>query len=274
MHCYWKPKVWLAMVLSVVLQPFVFLYLNRIKTFWWYLLLYCTVAAFDFLYHTAYITLLLLVFPIHAYLIAKNFQAVPPGAWYVKGWGASLLFSALLMSLFLFRCFLYEPFLFPSSWMQPTIAPGSRLIISKLGYGSYGTLGIQLVNKDIASPALMKAGQLYAFHVAEGSFVQRLVAMPGDKVAVLDDQLLINGEPLLTRLLTHNHDTRVYEQQLAGIRYQFQHLDHFPNHNMAEVTVPDNSYFFMNDNRDNVADSRYWGWVSSDHIIGKVSHVF
>ncbi|WP_226642436.1 signal peptidase I [Microbulbifer variabilis] len=276
MNINWKPKAWIAILLGVFLQAFTFLYLNRPKLFWLYFLLSVTASIVDWKYQTLFSTTFSIVCPVHAIFIVKNYEHSIERAWYSKWWGIPAIGISFFTTVFLIRSFLYEPFLFPSVSMQPTINPGNHIIIQKLGYGTYGTLGYPLDSKEITSPELMQRGKLYAFYPPHKdiTFVKRLIALPGDTIAIRGNNITINGSLLTTDKLYETDQLTVYEQQLSGITYRIQRMNLLPSKDMNEIVVPEKSYFFMGDNRDNSLDSRYWGYVSSDRIIGEVIYVF
>ncbi|WP_238116243.1 signal peptidase I, partial [Vibrio cincinnatiensis] len=272
----WKPKAWIAILLGIILQAFTFLYLNRPRLFGLYFFLSCIVSLIDWKYQTLFAAIFSIICPIHAYIVVKNFEGSSERGWYSKWWGIPAIYVVFFSTVFLFRSFLYEPFLFPSASMQPTIDKGNHLIVKKLGYRTYGTNGVSLAGGEIASPELMQRGKLYAFYPPhkEVPFVNRLIALPGDRIVVKGNDITINGAVLATNLLYEKDQLVVYEQQLGGITYLIQRMKMLPSRDMEEIVVPEGSYFFMGDNRDNSADSRFWGYVSSDSIIGEVVYVF
>lgn len=272
----WKPKAWIAILLGVILQAFTFLYLNRPRLFWLYFLLSCVVSFIDWKYQTLFAAIFSIICPLHAYIVVKNFKGASERGWYSRWWGIPVIYAGFFSAVFLFRSFLYEPFLFPSASMQPTIEKGNHLIVKKPGYRTYGTYGVSLAGGKIASPDLMQRGKLYAFYPPdkEVPFVQRLIALPGDRVVVKGNDITINGAVLATNLLYEKDQLEVYEQQLDGITYLIQRMKMRPARDMTEIVVPEESYFFMGDNRDNSTDSRFWGYVASDSIIGEVVYIF
>jgi len=272
----WKPRAWIAVLLGVILQAFTFLYLNRPKLFWLYFALSCIASILDWKYQTLFVVTFSIICPIHAYFVVKNFESSSDRAWYSKWWGIPVICAAFFSTVFLLRSFLYEPFLFPSASMQPTIEKGNHIVVSKLGYRTYGTYGASLASGEIASEELMQRGKLYAFYPPHKDipFVKRLIALPGDRVAIKGNDITINGTILVTDLLYETDQIAVYEQQLSGITHLIQRIKTRPSRDMEEIVVPEESYFFMGDNRDNSADSRFWGYVTSDSIIGEIVHVF
>ena len=121
----------------------------------------------------------------------------------------------------------------------------------------------------------MQRGKLYAFYPPHEHipFVKRLIAVPGDTISIKGNDITINGSVLATSLLHEAEQVIFYEQKLGNITYSIQQIKMRPSRDMDEVVMPENSYFFMGDNRDNSADSRLWGYVASDSIIGEVVYV-
>ncbi|BFM12173.1 hypothetical protein R50072_23260 [Simiduia litorea] len=159
--------------------------------------------------------------------------------------------------------------------MQPTINQGNHIIVQKLGYRTYGTFGVKFINSEVSSPNLMQRGKLYAFYPPHKHipFVKRLIAVPGDTIAIKGNDIIINGSVLATSLVREAEKAIVYEQKLGDITHAIQRIEMRPSRDMDEVVIPESSYFFMGDNRDNSADSRFWGYVSSDSIIGEVVYI-
>ncbi|WP_277253668.1 signal peptidase I [Neptunomonas phycophila] len=271
----WKPKIWVAIALGVILQAFTFLYLNRPKIFWVYFLLSCVVSIIDWKFQTFFSVVFSLICPIHALFVVKHFKHATKRGWYSTRWGLPVICATYFVSVFLFRSFLYEPFIFPSASMRPTINQGNHLVVKKLGFGTYGTYGMDLISSAVSSSNLMQRGKLYAFYPphTDTPFVKRLMAIPGDKVAIRDNAIRINGALLTKERLYKTDDVTVYQQQLDGISYSIQHINGQRSKDMEAVVVPENSYFFLGDNRDNSADSRVWGYVTSDRIIGEVLYI-
>ncbi|PWQ95210.1 signal peptidase I [Leucothrix arctica] len=275
----WKPKAWIAIFLGVVLQSFTFLYLNRGKWFCFYFVVSVLLSLIDLRYQAFYAGALSLICPIHAYLIVRKGDFVGKRFWYSKWWCIPIIFISIAMFSFTVRSFFYEPFSIPQGSMKPTLEVGSHIWVSKLGYRTYGTYGITLLKEDIASQDLMERGQVYVFRFPQDeskSFVKRLIAVPGDSIEVKGSDVIVNGISLPTSLVSETEQLKYYKQQVDGNTFRIQHMKDraIGFGHMSSRIVPKNSYFFLGDNRDNSNDSRFWGFVPSDNIVGKVVYSF
>ncbi len=149
---------------------------------------------------------------------------------------------ALLVSAFA-RVFVFQTYYIPSASMEPTLLIGDRIIVDKLSV-TFGTVntGDIIVFKAPAAVATQCGDSV-------SDLVKRVVGVPGDKVSSKGDTILINGVALKENW-PHNEPlgARVIEKQV----------------------VPANSYFVIGDNHPDSCDSRYWGYVPRQNIIGKV----
>ncbi len=272
MSTYWKPKTWVAILLGVFLPAFTFLYLNKPKPFWFYFLLSCLISIMDRIYQTSFVLIFSLICPVHAYIEAKTTFRSCQRAWYSKWWGIPTICGSFFIIVFLCRSFLFEPFVVPASSMEPTIKAGGFILVKKVGYGTYGTYGITLVNQELSSPDLMQRGKLYAFYPPEIDvpYVKRLIALPGDTLSIRGNEIRVNNSVLATEKLYEKEGKVIYKQQINDIYYLVQRTNKQLFDFMGEMVVPEKSYFFMGDNRDKSMDSRYLGYVTSDSIVGEV----
>ena len=169
------------------------------------------------------------------------------------------------------RSFVVEPFQIPSSSMVPTLKVGDFILVNKWTYGvRLPVLRSKII--DIESP---KRGDVMVFfppHV-DRYFIKRVVGLPGDEIHVLDGVLYINGEKMPQKVLPDEvaaPRSVVMTEELTGVEHMIQKrlLPTRLSQNYTAV-VPEGHYFMMGDNRDNSSDSRVWGPVPEERIVGK-----
>jgi signal peptidase I len=160
-----------------------------------------------------------------------------------------------------------KPYKIPSGSMLPTLHPGQRILVDRFSHltGSDPAVGDITVftppkGADTSVCGVRGQGPFYngpASHASctrptgdkSGStFVKRVVGLPGDSIAVRNGHVIRNGKPV----------SEPYASSCTG-----------PECNLAAITVPRGDYFLMGDNRGNSDDSRYWGPVPRDWIIGE-----
>lgn len=189
------------------------------------------------------------------------------------------------------RTFAYQPFNIPSGSMIPTLLIGDYLFVSKFSYGysRYSfPLGIGFFNGRILGSA-PERGDVAVFRhppTNREDFIKRIVGMPGDRIQMISGRLHINGEAVARRRI-EDHLSRdalgqvrrvpQYEETLPNgrtyvIREGFG--DRGPADNTREFVVPSGNYFAMGDNRDDSNDSRGWGFVPADNLIGRAEILF
>ncbi len=199
----------------------------------------------------------------------------------------SVVIQALLLALVL-RTFLFQPFNIPSGSMKPTLLVGDYIFVSKWSYGfSHHSLPF--------SPPLF-SGRIWGSEPERGDvivfkypsdtskdYIKRLIGLPGDKIQLKDSVVLVNGQPISRTQDGSFTDTGssagvpvFVENQKNGKSYST--IDVQPG-NYADNTpvfdVPEGHYFFLGDNRDNSADSRYdVGMVPAENLVGKAQVIF
>jgi signal peptidase I len=161
----------------------------------------------------------------------------------------------------------------PSGSMMPTILVGDRIFINKLAYD----LKIPFTTWHVAKWADPQRGDIIVFpSPADGiRLVKRVVAVPGDRIELRNDHLLINGDPASYQL-TDNHSkaTLLLSETVSGKEHALMiDLQKPAMRSFGPVQVPAGRYFVMGDNRDNSFDSRYFGFVPRDSILGRATLV-
>ncbi|MCK0537702.1 signal peptidase I [Alcanivorax quisquiliarum] len=178
------------------------------------------------------------------------------------------------------RSFIVEPFTIPSGSMLPTLEVNDFILVNKFAYG----LRLPVTNTRIVALGDPQRGDVMVFRYPlkpAQNFIKRVVGVPGDHVVQRQGQLYINGEPLPREALSSERMGRLqetlYVETLDDSRHLIRHeteLNPFTGQPMVrsedrEWTVGEGEYFMVGDNRNNSNDSRYWGMVPEDHIVGK-----
>lgn len=269
----WTPSLWITLLLGVILQPFVFLYINRPRMFGLYLLLALGALVADFYWAVGYFSLLLsLLCPLHALWLIRGCQPQQARGWYARWWVTLGLYLCVVMSIFAFRSFFYEPFTVPSASMNPTLEAGDRIVVSKLGFGHYGSLGFTLLSPGVRDPQRMRRGEVYVFLHPELQvpYVKRLLGLPGDQLLFAGQAVWVNGQALAMQPASADDQQRLSSETAGSVTYQIRHLNQPVTPVTGAFRVPEGQYFFVGDNRDDSSDSRHWGPVNADSIIGEV----
>jgi signal peptidase I len=233
------------------------------------------------------------IWVVDAFFLKKTRAADAKDPWWVE-YGAS--FFPVILLVFVLRSFVVEPFKIPSGSMIPTLQVGDFILVNKFTYG----IRLPVINKKIIDVNLPKRGDVMVFRYPEDpslDYIKRVIGVPGDKVAYQSKRLSVNGEPIeTTRIEDYLHPERLYYskqyvEKAGAVEHRMLNDDdapafildatRFPSrnnclYNNAGVicTVPDGHYFMMGDNRDNSRDSRYWGFVPEENIVGKAFFIW
>ncbi|MBN4079069.1 signal peptidase I [Beggiatoa alba] len=193
---------------------------------------------------------------------------------------ARSLFPVILAVLVL-RSFLMEPFRIPSGSMMPTLLVGDFILVNKFSYG----IRLPVLNRKIIDVGEPERGDVMVFRYPKNpsiDYIKRVVGLPGDKVAYYNKQLFINGEPAKQEGQTRYtgvgagvsmSGAKLLQENLLGVAHGIL-IDEGSGSMEGEFTVPDGHYFVMGDNRDNSNDSRYWGFVPEENLVGKAFMVW
>ncbi|SDI78759.1 signal peptidase I [Billgrantia gudaonensis] len=186
-------------------------------------------------------------------------------------------FFPVLLVVLLLRSFLVEPFQIPSGSMRPTLEVGDFILVNKFAYG----LRLPVVNTEIIEIGEPERGDVMVFRFPEEpsvNFIKRVVGLPGDVVRYEEKQLFINGEPVAKELLdaapAGEPGEWLLEEQLGEVSHRIYNNPRDPGPRVREVEVPEGHYFTMGDNRDHSNDSRYWGFVPEENIVGRAFAVW
>ncbi|HSH47928.1 MAG TPA: signal peptidase I [Halomonas sp.] len=186
-------------------------------------------------------------------------------------------FFPVLLVVLVVRSFVVEPFQIPSGSMRPTLEVGDFILVNKFAYG----LRLPVLHTEIVDLGEPERGDVMVFRFPADpsvNFIKRVVGLPGDRVRYEAKQLYVNGEPVAKYPLGEaNGDAPgelEFEEQLGGVAHALYINPRDPGPQMREVVVPEGKYFTMGDNRDHSNDSRYWGFVPEENIVGKAFAVW
>ncbi|KAF1019497.1 MAG: Signal peptidase I [Paracidovorax wautersii] len=213
--------------------------------------------------------------------------------WWLD-WTAGLF--PVILVVFVLRSFLFEPFKIPSGSMIPTLLVGDLILVNKYHYG----LRLPVLNKKITEGTPVARGDVMVFRYPMNpnlDYIKRVVGVPGDTVSYLDKKLTVNGQPVPKTTAPDFLDEQSmrYEKQfhekLGGVDYNILNdpsrptmlpaTYDFPQKDLCTYSaqgfvckVPAGHYFMMGDNRDNSEDSRYWGFVPDENIVGRAFFIW
>ena len=180
-------------------------------------------------------------------------------------------FFPVLLIVFVLRSFLVEPFQIPSSSMVPTLQVGDYILVNKYTYG----IRLPVLRTKVLSLNEPQRGDVMVFfppHMNDTYFIKRVVGLPGDTVSYRNKRLFVNGKALdEEKLAVMPEGASRYQvglESLGPANHLFQVDETRPARDFS-VQVKPGHYFMMGDNRDNSSDSRIWGQVPEEDIVGK-----
>jgi signal peptidase I len=191
---------------------------------------------------------------------------------------ARSLFPVILFVLII-RSFVIEPFRIPSESMMPGLVDGDFIFVSKFAYG----LRLPVINSRVLSTGHPQRGDVIVFRLPRDpsvNYIKRLVGLPGDHVAVRNNQVFVNGSPL-----AQIPDGTYTGSRFAGSDLKLEQIDKREHLIMLamslpitdyEATIPAGQYFFMGDNRNDSEDSRFLrvGFVPEANLVGRADRIW
>ena len=201
---------------------------------------------------------------------------------FYKEWIEPFLIAGII-ALFI-RQFAVEAFKIPSGSMIPTLTIGDHLLVNKFVYGPR----IPFTDNRIFTWKEPKRGEIIVFKYPENedkNFIKRVVGVPGDKIQIVNGKLMINDQAVVITPAAPPADKSVeegqsfgkpmvYLEQLGAVTHQIQYLMDQSGKNYGPWLVPKDSVFVMGDNRDNSQDSRFWGFVKFNKILGRALIIY
>ena len=225
-------------------------------------------------------------------VLAKRRGADAREPWWVE---YPKSFFPVILVVFLLRSFLVEPFKIPSGSMLPTLLVGDFILVNKYTYG----IRLPVINVKVVDVNEPRRGEVMVFRYPVNpslDYIKRVVGLPGDEVVYRSKRLTINGKEIPTQrageynyvegglnfVSTQRYDEKLGEHEHAILiqpdvpTVQPSGVGSFPyrencayNEEGFTCKVPPGHYFMMGDNRDSSSDSRYWGFVPEQNIVGK-----
>jgi signal peptidase I len=218
----------------------------------------------------------------------------------------------VVVFVLLLRSFLFEPFRIPSDSMMPTLQDGDFILVNKFAYG----LRLPVLNKKFMSVGDPKRGDVVVFKYPPDpaiNYIKRVVGLPGDRIKVVADRIIVNDVPLPEADLGRYSDGCYQNMRLAEVQtgdHKHQSLSCRTTAYLAgaplpscdreigrsyvceedlgpsaaagmqdrgdfqEITVPAGNYLMIGDNRDNSEDGRYWGFVPEANLVGSARRIW
>jgi len=208
----------------------------------------------------------------------------------------SASFFPVILVVFVVRSFVVEPFKIPSGSMVPTLLVGDFILVNKFEYG----IRLPITNTQVTQGSPLTRGDVVVFRYPKDEsvdYIKRVIGLPGDVIEYQDKKLTINGKPVPETPLPDYLDeerlgyAKQFEEDLDGRKNAVLNNPAVPpfivgaedypyrdncTYNARGVIckVPPGNYFMMGDNRDNSADSRYWGFVPNKNIVGRAFFIW
>lgn len=193
----------------------------------------------------------------------------------------SKAFFPVILIVFVLRSFVVEPFRIPSGSMLPSLHIGDFILVNKFVYG----IRLPIIDEKIVSVSKPERGDVMVFrfpHDESINYIKRVVGLPGDQIEYKDKELIINGETVmqapagdeaLKAIGNNKGSLNHFTEVLGEVNHSIFKDSNKPSTNMR-FSVPEGHYFVMGDNRDYSNDSRYWGFVPEDNIIGEAFFIW
>lgn len=188
-------------------------------------------------------------------------------------------FFPLLLLVLVLRSFIFEPFRIPSGSMKPTLLVGDFILVSKFAYG----VRLPVIHKKVLDVGEVERGDVAVFRYPRDpglDYIKRIVGVPGDRVVYKDKTLTVNGivaEQTVVGQYDDPYGSQPNSMEIIEMLGDVEHkiLTTETGHNFdVDLTIPEGMYFAVGDNRDNSNDSRRWGMVPEENLVGKAFMVW
>jgi signal peptidase I len=187
----------------------------------------------------------------------------------------AISFFPVLLFVLVLRSFLVEPFQIPTGSMIPTLKVGDFILVNKYAYGiRLPVAGTKII--DVGDPERGDSMVFIPPHEEE-YFIKRVIGLPGDRVRYQNKTLYING---VEQTQVFQQEVREFRPRQLEFEETFGDKPHAIYRNLyndprvQEWVVPEGHYFMMGDNRDQSNDSRFWGFVPDENVVGRAFAVW
>ena len=193
--------------------------------------------------------------------------------WYID---YSRSFFPVLLIVLILRSFIAEPFRIPSGSMMPTLLHGDFILVNKFTYG----LRLPVLHNVFWSNGMPERGDVIVFRYPENpslDYIKRVVGLPGDRLEYRSKTVYVNGE-VMKQVDLGTYIGKGRDSAMSGSNRRQENLMTIEHEMLVNNraypaddswTVPDGHYFVMGDNRDNSNDSRGWGMVPEQNLVGR-----
>ena len=190
-------------------------------------------------------------------------------------------FFPVFLIVFVLRSFIVEPFRIPSNSMMPTLLTGDFILVNKFNYG----IRLPVLDAKVVDVGRPERGDVVVFRFPGDPttpFIKRVVGIPGDRIAYYDKVLYVNDEPMVQSSVGRYAGVGS-GAVMSGASLLVERIDDGEHEILIQpeartvqgaTVVPEGHYFVLGDNRDNSRDSRYWGTVSDELLIGKAFRIW
>lgn len=189
-------------------------------------------------------------------------------------------FFPILLLVLCIRTFVAEPFRIPSGSLEPTLFPGDFILVNKYTYG----LRLPVTNTKIVTLASPKRGDIVVFrypHNPSVDFIKRVIGLPGDHLSYIDKVLYVNNKKIkqveqnpLVQTSASAYPRALKQEDLLGVKHEIFLRPDVVADDLYEIVVPQGHYFVMGDNRDESSDSRSWGYVPEQNLLGRAMFIW
>lgn len=189
-------------------------------------------------------------------------------------------FFPIILIVLIIRSFIVDPFRIPSASMLPTLHAGDFIWVNKFSYG----IRLPVLNAKVIKLGQPQRGDVIVFRYPNNpkkDYIKRVVGLPGDKVGYFNKTIYINDEEIVKNIKPKDASllglisarSELYSETLGENGHN---LLIEPDYRLmeGEWVVPESEYFVMGDNRDHSNDSRFWGTVPEENLVGKAFFIW